>query len=163
VVKSFRISNVETKLIGRNLPRRKISSLVEKSSQQPRRLQNSLLLRLRRLFIYRSVDRIDLEARTRGQGCSEDWMAERRNRLTASNFHRMLTLKPTTPTQSLVHSMKYGSFSTVHTRFGTNNEDTARRVFCAVYQKTVTASGLVTHVDHPYLAASPGRYLYSNM
>jgi len=105
----------------------------------------------------RYVDRTELELRTRGQGDSDDWMAERRSRLTASNFHRVVSLKSTTGTRNIVHSMRYGSFSTAHTRFGIANEEVARKLFSAVYGKTVRISGLVVDADHPFLAASPGK------
>lgn len=97
-----------------------------------------------------------IEQITKNQKNSEVWMLERKKRLTASNFGRIVKLLDKTNRTNVVKDLLYSTFKgNVYTEYGQENEPTAIRLFEQITGKKVAKSGLVVHKSYPYLAASP--------
>ena len=96
------------------------------------------------------------------QSASAEWNLQRKYRLTASNFGRVLTRKQL-PSSSFLDSLfKAKDLSRVKSiSHGKRNETLARTIYSQKMQKkvsrlfTVYESGLVVPPSHPYLAATP--------
>ncbi len=68
----------------------------------------------------------DIEKATRGQSACDEWMAERRKRLTASNVGSIAKMRKTSKRSSKVQSLLYSYFRVNQaTRYGSANEDSA--------------------------------------
>lgn len=96
------------------------------------------------------------------QALSADWRKERKFRLTASNFGRVLSRKrePTEPFMNNIFECP--DISNVQSvRHGKQNETLARTIYCRKMQKKVHRlccvyeSGLVVNPTYPYLGATP--------
>lgn len=84
------------------------------------------------------------------------WHEERRKRLTASNFGRIVKLLPSTERSKIVEELLHPNFTgNIYTRYGKDNESKAIKDFERVIGEGVIACGLFVHPEHPYLAASP--------
>lgn len=97
-----------------------------------------------------------IEQITKDQRNNEIWMLERRKRLTASNFGRIVKLLDKTNRANVVKDLLYSTFKgNIYTEYGQQNEHIAIRCFEQITGKKVEKSGLVVHKSYPYLAASP--------
>jgi predicted phage-related endonuclease len=99
----------------------------------------------------------DLEITTRGQYKSPSWREERSKRLTASNFGSIMKMREKTSVKSRVFSILYGHAGGPAIKHGRKYEETALKDFEEQTKKSVRECGLFVDVDHPYLAASPGK------
>ncbi|KAL0993217.1 hypothetical protein UPYG_G00104810, partial [Umbra pygmaea] len=101
-----------------------------------------------------------VEEKTREQRKSRVWFDQRAGRVTASAFHEAAR---TNNSSSLIKRVCYpqsSHFSTAATRWGLQNEDTARESYLKAMQElhvnfSITASGLIINPDLPWLGASP--------
>lgn len=103
-----------------------------------------------------------LELETRDQSCNQKWYSERRNRLTASNFGKIIKMRPTTSCRNIVYELLYNSSTfnskePVQCRYGKSMEKLAIEKFEEVTNLKVNHCGLFIDNMLPYLGASPGR------
>lgn len=103
-----------------------------------------------------------LELETRNQSCNQKWYSERRNRLTASNFGKIIKMRPTTSCRNIVYELLYNSSTfnskePVQCRYGKSMEKLAIEKFEEVTNLKVNHCGLSIDNIVPYLGASPGR------
>ncbi|KAJ8318643.1 hypothetical protein KUTeg_003734 [Tegillarca granosa] len=116
--------------------------------------------------LIKSEDEIKcIELGTRQQSHSVLWFRERSHRLTASNFHAVINLKPNTCPKNLISKLlnyKNG-LSTKAMHFGLKKEEEAALRY-KVYKKQVLneevsleTPGFQIFKDHPYLGASSDR------
>jgi putative phage-type endonuclease len=103
-----------------------------------------------------------LLARGRGyEQKSAEWLALRRELLTASDAAAALNIKPYksfsgSPREDLMRrKLSNATFSSAMTAHGNLHEDDARRAMCEVLGETVYDFGLITHPSLPWLGASP--------
>ena len=127
----------------------------------------SELLQLCQEFHKREVNitqqqRSYIEQHTKNQSEDSLWHHQRKLRLTASNFGRVVKRRPTTPVGNLVKSLLYPKpFSTEATCWGTQHEDDAKKQYLEHLQSSgcraasIKESGLVIDNDCPSLACSP--------
>ncbi|XP_066255672.1 uncharacterized protein [Euwallacea similis] len=102
----------------------------------------------------RSVDAI--EVLTKSQKDCELWLAERKKRLTASNFGKVCKLLNSTDRTNVAKNILYSTFKgNIYTKYGQEHEQTAIMQFEQVTGKKVQKCGLVVHKAHSFLAASP--------
>ncbi|XP_025836104.1 uncharacterized protein LOC112906361 [Agrilus planipennis] len=93
---------------------------------------------------------------TRGQSSNPNWITERSNRVTSSNFGKICKLRATTSCANTVKSLLYSTFTgSAATHYGNEYETVARDEFSKVTGLTVKESGLVVDKCHPFLGASP--------
>ena len=105
------------------------------------------------------VERIEVE--TQLQASCEMWRRERRKRITASNVHKIVSLKPSTKQAPRVKELLYSTFrGNCATKYSLTNENETRKAY--VEKMQATHPGLVTHhvglvisTTHPWIAASP--------
>jgi len=105
------------------------------------------------------AERIEVE--TQLQASCEMWRQERRKRITASNVHKIVSLKPSTKRAPRVKELLYSTFrGNCATKYGLTNENETRKAY--VENMQATHPGLVTHhvglvisTTHPWIAASP--------
>lgn len=98
-----------------------------------------------------------LEYETRNQTSNPKWFAERRNRLTASNFGRVCKMRPQTSCKSTVHDILYGNVTTKAMEYGKNIEKSAIKYLEEEIGKPIRRCGLFIDKCIPYLAATPGK------
>lgn len=103
-----------------------------------------------------------LELETRDQSCNQKWYSERRNRLTASNFGKIIKMRPTTSCRNIVYELLYNSSTfnskeSVQCRYRKSMEKLAIEKFEKVTNLKVNHCGLFIDNILPYLGASPGR------
>jgi len=100
--------------------------------------------------------RKQLEENSRGQSTSELWKAERRKRVTASNFGKICKMRATTSSQKTVVSLLYSEFKgTAATRYGIEHEGAAIAELQELIGMAVEECGLFVDQEYPFLAASP--------
>ncbi|KAK3108124.1 hypothetical protein FSP39_001687 [Pinctada imbricata] len=98
---------------------------------------------------------------TINQSQSGLWYAERKKRITASNFGLVVKRNPSLPVQKFVKTLLYSTFhGNRHTRNGLLQEDTTIEEYklkMAEQKENVVIerSGLIIHPQHKYLAGSP--------
>ena len=109
----------------------------------------------------------EIERSTRQQQLSPLWFSARRNKITASKFGRVMSLKRETKPDNLVMEiLQPKQFSTVATRYGINNESIAIQEYVSFQNThghpdlTVSASGFIIDTNHPFLGASPDGTVY---
>lgn len=112
------------------------------------------------------VQREQLELETRDQNCCQKWYSERRNRLTASNFEKIIKMRPTTSCRNTVYELLYSSSTLnskepVQCRYGKSMEKKAIEKFENETNLKVNNCGLFIDNIFPYLGASPGIYEFN--
>jgi len=117
--------------------------------------------------IFRSIHISDgeckaIEASTRLQRNCDEWMMQRRGRITASLFHDVYVLKPTTSPASLRDRLlKPKDLSSIPAiKWGINNEDRLWQQYIdeiSLHHENLCCEpcGLVVNPRYPYLGASP--------
>uniref|UniRef100_A0A2A4J5H1 SWIM-type domain-containing protein n=1 Tax=Heliothis virescens TaxID=7102 RepID=A0A2A4J5H1_HELVI len=103
-----------------------------------------------------------IEEATREQQTSEEWLTQRRKRLTASNFHTICHLRPTSMksyASQIQHRIEFRSRATSH---GIINEKIALQKYCEMYDLIVLPCGFFVSQERPYLGASPDALLGSD-
>lgn len=111
-----------------------------------------------------NVNRAELERITRGQAHSQDWLNERKKRLTASNFGEVCRMRSDTSCRKKVYSLLYKPHtSTKEMAHGIEMESHARIEFEKLSGRSVQLCGLFSDIEFPYLAASPGNYSIFNI
>ena len=113
--------------------------------------------------------RTEVEKSTRGQVESEQWMVERRKRLTASNVGSIAKMRKTTKRSNKVKGLLYSSFrGNVTTLYGITTEEKARQDYITYQRRTdnldwnVDKGGLFVSLLDPWLAASPDGIIYDS-
>ena len=109
----------------------------------------------------------EIERNTREQRLSSLWFSVRRYRITASLFGSVYTRRSTTPPDSLVlRIIQPRNFSSRAVQYGIANEQIALQEYIA-YQKshghphlTVSPTGFLIDIEHPFLGASPDGAVY---
>ena len=111
----------------------------------------------------------DIEEQTKRQSECKLWKAERKKRITSSNFGCVCKRNPKVKVAPLVRSMLYSSFKgTKMTQLGLNNEALAIKEYIERKRSNkeivkVEKTGLIICHKDPYLAASPdGKVVYEN-
>ena len=103
---------------------------------------------------------VKIEQNTRKQAESQLWYQQRRLRLTASNFGRVVKRRTKTPIANLIKHLLYRkALDVASLRWGRTHEEDARQCYISHMAKegmvTVTECGLMIDVDNPCLACSP--------
>ena len=111
--------------------------------------------------------RREIERSMRGQAESEQWMVERRKRLTASKVGSIAKMRKTTKRSSKVKNLLYSGFrGNEATRYGMANEEKARQDYITYRGRNghpdlnVDEYGLFVSLIDPWLAASPDGIVY---
>lgn len=109
------------------------------------------------LEILSSINRIELERVTKEQAHSQDWINERKKRLTASNFGEICKMRLNTSCRKKVYNMLYRPYtSTKEMAYGVEMEPNAKIKFEELSGHSVNSCGLFSDIEFPYLAATPG-------
>ncbi|XP_031340878.1 uncharacterized protein LOC116168984 [Photinus pyralis] len=115
------------------------------------------------LLELKNVNKRQIAEGTLHQSKSDIWIAERKKRLTASNFGKICKLRKTTNTAKTVSSILYSTFiGSIHTRFGLDSESAAIELFEDMYNVQVTRCGLIIDENNPFLACSPDGLVENN-
>ncbi len=103
-----------------------------------------------------------IEHQTCEQADSQEWISERRKRLTASTVGSIAKMRATTKKSKRVENLLYTKFrGNVATRYGTAMKDTARQEYQTYQQQhghpglKINDCGLFVSLDNPWLAATP--------
>jgi hypothetical protein len=94
------------------------------------------------------------------QSADSTWFEERRKRLTASLAGEVCRRIPHNSAKNLVVRILYkgSSGKTQDMKDGNNFEETARSMLSHVLKVPIQRTGLHVDAEHPFLAASPGKY-----
>ncbi len=104
-----------------------------------------------------------VEALTRDQAGSKQWFYQRAGRVTASRFKAAVHTSGAQQSLSLIKTICYPEaykFKTEATAWGCKHEKTAKDEYLKLVKDShdnfiISESGLIIHVDYPYLGASP--------
>ncbi|XP_066902767.1 uncharacterized protein [Halyomorpha halys] len=96
-----------------------------------------------------------LEINTRGQRENEKWHAERKDRLTASNFGLVCKRRSTSKWSIVAKKLLYDQYRSRAMEYGTENELKAIEHFQKKTGLTVDPCGLFVHSTYGFLGASP--------
>ncbi|KAK1904600.1 Exonuclease [Dissostichus eleginoides] len=101
-----------------------------------------------------------VEEKTRKQSRSRVWFEQRAGRVTASSFHEAAKTESSSSVIKRVCYPRSSQFSTEATRWGLQNEDTAKKSYLVAMQDhhediNVAASGLILNPELPWIGASP--------
>ncbi|KAK1885950.1 Exonuclease [Dissostichus eleginoides] len=101
-----------------------------------------------------------VEEKTRKQSRSRVWFEQRAGRVTASSFHEAAKTESSSSLIKRVCYPRSSQFSTEATRWGLQNEDTAKKSYLVAMQDhhediNVAASGLILNPELPWIGASP--------
>ena len=110
-----------------------------------------------------SVEAQNVELYTREQSLSKVWFQQRAGRETASRLRAAVCTDPTQPSKSLVRTICYPDTTKFYSRatsWGCEHEQIAykaykNRFICLHSNFQLSRSGLVIHVDYPFMGASP--------
>lgn len=102
------------------------------------------------------AEAVSLEQATVGQTSSSAWFEARRNRLTASQFGKVLKRKRDVNEKFLTTLFGESQFSTQATRYGTSHEGDAKQAYCSRKKGVhLHDCGLVVNPAFSFLGASP--------
>jgi len=114
---------------------------------------------IKSITLYKN-QRYTLEFDTREQSSSSKWFAERRNRLTASDFGKICKMRQTTSCRNAVFSKLYNSSGNINEpiacKYGKDMESAAIKSFENKMGVQVNRCGLYIDELYPYLGATPG-------
>ncbi len=108
----------------------------------------------------------NIEEATRGQSTCDEWMKERRKRLTASNVGSVAKMRKTTKRSKKVQTLLYSTFrGNKATQYGADNEDKVRQQYVADLvadgnNLELRECGIFISKSTPWLAASPDGVIY---
>lgn len=102
---------------------------------------------------------IDIEEKTRMQSKTPLWKSARRNRLTASNFHRVVVRRANHETLA-ADLLKHKGIQTKQMKDGLEREPAAAKMYAELTGRNVLRTGFVINVNAPHLGASPDRKVY---
>lgn len=105
----------------------------------------------------------NVELYTREQSLSKVWFQQRAGRVTASRLRAAICTDTTQPSKSLIRTICYPDatkFYSRATRWGCEHEQIAYEAYknqfaCLHSNFQLSRSGLVIHVDYPFMGASP--------
>ena len=105
----------------------------------------------------------NVELYTREQSLSKMWFQQRAGRVTASRLRAAVCTDTTQPSKSLIRTICYPEvmkFSSKATCWGCEHEQIAYDAYKSQFSSLhsnfhLSKSGLVIHVDHPFMGASP--------
>ena len=113
-------------------------------------------------LVQKMTEKVNEIGKTAGEQGSEQWLKERRNRLTASNFGSVCHLRKTTSPKSTVQNLLYSNFKgNAATAYGLPQESESERQLVAwlvsrgASEVSVSHPGLVPLPSHNVLGASP--------
>lgn len=102
--------------------------------------------------------------KTKSQRLCDNWFSERRKRLTASNFGKIVKLRASTDKNKVAQSLISSTFmGNVSTRYGVEHETLAIKDLAQVLEVDIKDSGLIIHKENPFLAASPDGLIGNNI
>lgn len=100
--------------------------------------------------------RHDIQEMTKGQGSNQEWLRQRKIRLTASYFGQVCKLRSTTSCKNVVKQLLYNKFKgNDATKYGTENEPIALKDAEKLLGLHIEHCGLFIDEKRPYLGASP--------
>ena len=105
---------------------------------------------------------VTLEKNTRDQADSDLWHIERRKRLTASNFGRIMLRKVAVNEKFVNSLLKDRKFTSAPTSYGKNNESVARNMYRKKTKNHVHECGLLINQAFPFIAATPDGKICEN-
>ncbi|XP_069361994.1 uncharacterized protein [Maniola hyperantus] len=101
-------------------------------------------------------NRNKIQTKTIGQGANQEWLKERKIRLTASFFGQVCKLRPATSCKNVVKQLLYNKFKgNDATKYGSENEPVAVKDAEKVLGLQIEPCGLFIDEKRPYLGASP--------
>lgn len=110
-----------------------------------------------------AADRKRVEELTREQRSSDLWVEIRKKMLTASNFGKIVKLKPYTSCISTVENILYSKeIISKATQYGILNEATAINAIAKFLQTPIQKSGIYIDAEIPYLGATPDGVILNN-
>lgn len=113
---------------------------------------NSLLLNT----TFACPDPEELEKKTREQADCSIWIQARKQRLTASNFHKVLARKAKVTDKFLENLFSPKAFSAPAVDYGKRHENTAKAQYLKKFpSRHLHKCGLVVNNQFPFLGASP--------
>ena len=110
------------------------------------------------------IKEIEVLTRDQSEGCDiyrNKWKAERRKRLTSSMMGQIARRRSSTKVAKLVKTLLYSSFKgNAATSWGITQESCSKKQYLSKVRAesssiTVSPSGLVISIHHPWIAASP--------
>ena len=109
----------------------------------------------------------DIERNTRDQAENEQWLLERKKRITASNVGGIAKMRKTTKKSKKVENILYSRFrGNEATRYGLAKEEETKQRYIAYQQRdghpalNVDTNGLFVSLTNPWIAASPDGTVY---
>ena len=103
-----------------------------------------------------------IEQNTNDQADNEQWMMERRKRITASNSGGIAKMRATSKRSKKVKQLLYSTFrGNAATRYGSEKEDETRQKYITYMKQkghsnlTVDVCGLFISLENPWLAGTP--------
>lgn len=103
-----------------------------------------------------ACQRHEIAIKTIGQGANEEWLKQRKIRLTASVFGQVCKLKPTTSGKNIVKQLLYRTFKgNAATSYGHKNEPIALKDAEKLLGLNIEPSGFFIYEKCPFLGASP--------
>nr|XP_018903417.1 PREDICTED: uncharacterized protein LOC109034621 [Bemisia tabaci] len=130
-----------------------------RNCRKPDMPQDQLIAAIKKLVETLKVDRKTRDLiveQTKAQKKCDQWWAERRYRLTASDYARICKMRPSTLPGRTVKSILYKvEFKSAATDWGNDHEDEALKKFEDVFGKQTKKCGVFIDLERPYLAASP--------
>ncbi len=104
----------------------------------------------------------EIERKTINQAENEDWINERRKRITASNVGAIAKMRASTQRSKKVKQLLYNSFKgNAATHYGISNEDDTREKYITYMKQhghsnlSVEKCGLFVSTENPWLAGTP--------
>ncbi|KAL3861756.1 hypothetical protein ACJMK2_007781 [Sinanodonta woodiana] len=109
------------------------------------------------------TDPCDTEVQTRNQALSDHWFQERKNRLTSSNFGKVLSRK-SKPSEKLMNSLfSRNAVKAKPLEYGKRHEKIAKEKYLELYpSRHLHECGFVVNNDFSFLGASPDGKLCDN-